>query len=110
MNEGIRQPTEIKPVTMPHRLATNTPSTAAANKGQPQRTIAIDSTEAASAITEPTERSMPPMISTNVMPTAITTSVGMSLDKVVNVAAVRKFSLNKENSTHMANSAPIRPR
>ena len=44
-----------------------------------------------------------------VMPTAMTTSVGMSLDSVLNVSSVRKFSLRTENSTHMASSAPIRP-
>ena len=109
MNEGMRQPTEMRPVVAPHRAATNMPSRAALHTGQPQCTTASDSTEAASAITEPTDRSMPPMISTNVMPTAITTRVGMLFDRVLNVARVKKFSLANENSTHMASKAPIRP-
>ncbi|MNR29654.1 hypothetical protein D3C85_1470540 [compost metagenome] len=52
---------------------------------------------------------MPPMISTKVMPTAITTKVGILFDRVLKVARVKKFSLANENSTHMASRAPIRP-
>src|SRR5450830_1729085 len=109
INEGIRQPTEIRPVMEPHTAATSMPSRAELHTGQPQCTVASDSTEAAKAITEPTDKSMPPMIRTKVMPTAITTKVGISFDKVLRVARVKKFSLANENSTHIATSAPIRP-
>jgi hypothetical protein len=110
MKEGMRQCTETIPVSVPHSAATTTPSGAAAYSGQPQRTMAMDSMEAASAITEPTERSMPPMMRMKVMPTDITTSGGMSLESVMKVAALRKFSLRKANITHMASKAAIRPR
>ena len=105
----MRQPTEIRPVMAPQVAATSMPSMAALHTGQPQCTTASDRTEAASAMTEPTDRSMPPIIRMNVMPTAITTRVGILFDRVLRVARVKKFSLANENSTHMATSAPIRP-
>lgn len=79
MNEGIRQATVIEPVTQPARVAQAIPSIAAGSTPQPQPSVARLTAEAARASTEPTERSMPPTIRMNVMPTASTTRSGIWL-------------------------------
>ena len=72
--------------------------------------MATLTTEPARASTEPTDRSMPPMISTKVMPTASTIRSGIWLARVLKVAYERKWLLSKENSTTMLSKAPERPR
>jgi type VI secretion system protein ImpL len=66
--------------------------------------------DAASANTEPTDRSMPPMIKTKVMPTASTIRSGIWLARVLKVSYDRKWLLRTENSATMASKAPARPR
>lgn len=85
MNDGIRQATVIDPVTVPASAATAMPSNADGSTLQPQPRIATLTVEAASASTEPTDRSMPPMISTKVMPTASTIRSGIWLARVLKV-------------------------
>ncbi|MCY1507870.1 hypothetical protein D9M68_421590 [compost metagenome] len=53
---------------------------------------------------------MPPMISTKVMPTAITASAGISLAMEMKVSRVRKYSLIEPNSAIMPSSTTVRPR
>ena len=64
MKDGIRQATEMapfrNPATMPTAMATNT----AYWSGQCHCSMAMPAQAAARAITEPTERSMPPMMRT----------------------------------------------
>src|ERR1700744_5666688 len=102
MNDGIRQPTVIAPVNVPVSAAAATPSKAAGNGDQCHFSATTLTTDAPSASTEPTDRSMPAMISTNVMPTAITTRSGIWLAIVLNVSYVRKCELSTENSTIIA--------
>ncbi|MOA42216.1 hypothetical protein D3C78_1642460 [compost metagenome] len=85
MNDGIRQATVIEPVMLPASAATPMPSNAAGSTLQPQPRIATLTAEAARASTEPTERSMPPMINTKVMPTARTIRSGIWLARVLKV-------------------------
>ncbi|MNG03155.1 hypothetical protein D3C84_862220 [compost metagenome] len=86
MNDGIRHATVIEPVMVPARAAAAMPSNAAGTTFQPQPRIATLTVEAASANTEPTDRSMPPMISTKVMPTARTIRSGIWLARVLKVS------------------------
>ena len=86
MNEGMRQATVMLPVTVPANAATAMPSSAAGSTLQPQPRIATLTVEAARASTEPTDRSMPPMIRTKVMPTASTIRSGIWLARVLKVA------------------------
>lgn len=62
------------------------PSKAAGNTLQPQPRIATLTADAARANTEPTDRSMPPMISTKVMPTDNTIKSGIWLASVLSVS------------------------
>ncbi|MNN90044.1 hypothetical protein D3C81_2079420 [compost metagenome] len=77
MNDGIRHATVIEPVTVPANAADAMPSNAAGRTLQPQPRMATLTVEAASASTDPTERSIPPMINTKVMPTARTIKSGI---------------------------------
>ncbi|MNM55793.1 hypothetical protein D3C81_669420 [compost metagenome] len=86
MNDGMRQATVTTPVILPASAAIAMPSTAEGSTPQPQPSIATLTVDAARASTEPTDRSMPPMISTNVMPTASTIRSGIWLARVLNVA------------------------
>ncbi|MNY61171.1 hypothetical protein D3C86_1978230 [compost metagenome] len=67
----------IEPVTVPANAAAAMPSNAAGRTLQPQPRMATLTVEAASASTDPTDRSIPPMISTKVMPTARTIKSGI---------------------------------
>ena len=86
MNEGMRQPTVTAPVTHPVRVAPAMPSNAAGSAPQCHCNAATLVTAAPRASTEPTDRSMPAMISTNVMPTDITTRSGIWFAIVLNVS------------------------
>ncbi|MNZ78369.1 hypothetical protein D3C78_969380 [compost metagenome] len=85
MNDGIRQATVIEPVILPANAATPMPNKAAGSTLQPQPSIATLTADAARASTEPTDRSMPPIISTKVMPTASTIRSGIWLARVLKV-------------------------
>ncbi|MNZ66744.1 hypothetical protein D3C78_849750 [compost metagenome] len=110
MNDGMRQATVTAPVMLPASAATAMPSKAAGSTLQPQPRMATLTADAASASTDPTDRSMPPMISTKVMPTASTIRSGIWLARVLKVAYDQKWLLSNENSTIMASKAPARPR
>ncbi|MNN49963.1 hypothetical protein D3C81_1645250 [compost metagenome] len=86
------------------------PSNAEGNTPQPQPRMATLTVEAANASTDPTERSMPPMIKTKVMPTASTIRSGIWLASVLKVLYDRKWLLKTENSAIIASKAPARPR
>src|SRR6218665_45422 len=108
MNEGRRQATAMVPVMVPHTSPVASASAAAAGTVQPHCTIAA-ADMAAGRITEPTDRSMPAMISTKLMPTAITASAGISLAMVMKVSALQKYSDSDENSATMPASTAPRP-
>ena len=86
MNDGIRHATVMEPVMVPANAAAAMPSSAAGRTLQPQPSVATLTVDAASASTEPTDRSMPPIISTNVMPTARTIKSGIWLASVLKVS------------------------
>ena len=76
----------IVPVTQPVKVAPAMPSKAEGSAGQCHCNAAMLVSAAPSASTEPTDRSMPAMISTNVMPIDITTRSGIWLAIVLNVS------------------------
>jgi len=90
MKDGRRQATDTAPVTVPQIRPVASASSAAAGTLHFHCTMAAAEVAAASAMTEPTDRSMPAMISTKVMPTAITASAGISLAMVTKVSTLQK--------------------
>ncbi len=110
MKLGRRHATDTAPVTVPHTSPVARPSAAATGTGSCHCRMAAAVTAALSASTEPTERSMPAMISTKVMPTAITASAGISLAIEMKVSRVKKYSLSEPKSTTMPTSTTVRPR
>lgn len=72
--------------------------------------MALAVAAADSASTEPTDKSMPAMISTKVMPTAITSRAGISLAMATKVSPLKKYSLRLLNSATMPTSTALRPR
>src|SRR5471032_270013 len=109
MNDGMSHAKVMEPVIVPANAAQPMPSTAAGNTLQPQPRIATLTADAARAGTEPTDRSMPPMISTKVMPTANTIRSGIWLARVLKVSYERKWSLRNENNAIIASKAPAKP-
>ena len=110
MNDGIDQRTVTRPLTRPASTPTPTQAESARGTGQCQRVSVTPRTAAPSAITDPTERSMPPAISTSVMPTTITASAGSWLASVVNVTRDRKCSLvtlKSATSTASTRTSPV---
>ncbi len=90
MNDGTAQRTVTTPLIRPAPRPSATQSAIASGSGRRHSTSAIASTAEPSASTDPTERSMPPAISTSVKPTEMTVSAGIWLASVVNVRPVRK--------------------
>ncbi len=86
MNDGIRHATVTPPVTQPVSVAPAMPSSAEGSAGQCHCKAATLVSAAPSASTEPTDRSMPAMINTNVMPIDITTRSGIWLAIVLKVS------------------------
>ena len=86
MNDGIRQPTVTAPVMVPVSAAAATPSSADGNGPQPHFSAATLTTDAPSASTDPTDRSIPAMISKKVITTDINTRSGIWLAIVLNVS------------------------
>ncbi|MCY1418153.1 hypothetical protein D9M71_337040 [compost metagenome] len=76
----------MAPVMEPANAAHPIPNNAAGNTLQPQPSIATLTADAARASTEPTDRSIPPIIRTKVMPTASTIRSGIWLARVLKVA------------------------
>jgi len=76
MNEGIAQTTVIVPLINPQANPSNRHSGRAIQIGHSQPAMATPSAAAPKAITEPTDKSMPPIINTKVMPTAMTVKSG----------------------------------
>src|SRR6201996_7717425 len=106
MNDGMRHATVTSPVTAPVSAAAATPSSAEGNAGQCHFSAATLTTDAPSASTEPTDKSMLAMISTKVIPTDITTRSGIWFAIVTKVSYVRKCELSTENNAIIAISAP----
>src|SRR5581483_2219852 len=98
MNDGMRQPTVTPPVTVPVSAAAATPINAEGTGPQPHLSAATLTTDAASARTEPTDRSIPAMIRTKVIPTDMTTKSGIWFAIVLNVSYVKKCELSAEKS------------
>ena len=109
MNEGIPHPTVTRPLAAPATQPDTEASGTAATSGQPHAVSALPSTALLSASTEPTERSIPPMTSTNVIPIAITASAGIWFASVTRVTRVRKWSLSAPNSASSSASTTSRP-
>jgi hypothetical protein len=65
--------------------------------GQCQSVRSIAKTDEANASTEPTDRSIPPTMRTNVMPTATIVKSGIELAMVVKVAALKNVFDLMEN-------------
>ena len=70
MNGGSRSRWMSRPLTRPMAAPAPTPRRIAIGMGRPHETIAMEATRPPRAITDATDRSMPPMSSTSVMPTA----------------------------------------
>ena len=102
INGGTVRPTMSAPFARPATSPTATASAAHAAKGQCQSTNATPSTAPASASTEPMDKSIPPTMSTSVMPVAARASVGMRFAMAPNVAVVRNRPLNAPNNSTSA--------
>src|ERR1035437_5160037 len=112
MNDGTPSRTLTSPFSVPAANPMPMQSAAPAHNDHSQFTIATPSAAPQSPSTEPTERSMPPMMSTSVMPAATTASVGMRLAIVPSVREVRKFWLSAPSSStpiQMASMAAYSP-
>ena len=110
MNEGIDQATQTAPLRNPQAAPTARQSATDGQSGQPQPAMAIPSTAPESASTEPTERSIPPAMTTSVMPAATTIRSGTWLTTLWSVRQVQKFRLNSPNRTIKADRTSSRPR
>ena len=110
MKDGIDQPTLTSPLAKPQTRPALTPSAAAAHTGHCQSTMATPSRTAPNASTEPTDKSMPPTISTSVIPTAITVRSGLWLATVASVWSVKKWSHSALNRATRKNRTKSRPR
>ena len=93
MKLGSRQATDTAPVIVPHTRPVSKPSAPAAHTFMPHSMMACAATPADRASTEPTDKSMPAMINTNVIPTAMTASAGISLAILTKVSLLQKYSL-----------------
>src|SRR5471032_2592488 len=109
MNDGRRQATVTAPLIAPTTTPVSIASSVAGSSDQFHCSIAMPAMAAASAIVEPTDRSMPAMISTKVMPTAVTATAGMSLAIVTNVSLVKKYSLCQLKKPIISASATSSP-
>ena len=90
INDGKRHATEISPVTAPQVSPTSKPNADAGKGPQCHTRMALAVAAADSASTEPTDKSMPAMINTNVMPMDITNRAGISLAIATKVALLQK--------------------
>ena len=77
MNDGTLQRVTMNPLNAPHASPVMRQRMHATHSGAFISMIAKPRTAPLSAMTEPTDRSMPAMINTNVMPTAMTVSDGI---------------------------------
>ena len=93
MNDGNRHATLMAPVVVPHATPHTSPKATADGKFHCHDCSATAVRPLHSASTEPTDRSMPAITSTNVMPTDITSSAGTSFAMAVKVSRLRKYSL-----------------
>ena len=85
------------------------PRLAATDSGSPQPATATPMMPALNAMTEPTDRSMPPTISTRVMPIVITVSAGSWFNSVVRVVSDRKLSAaNPKNAISRTSDATMK--
>ena len=89
-NDGSDQVTLTRPLIAPHAAPAASAASNAIGNGTCHFTMSVPSTAPDSASTEPTDRSIPPMTSTYVMPTAVSTVAGIWLAIVVNVFAEKK--------------------
>jgi hypothetical protein len=109
MNEGILPHTLMTPLINPQTAPDNKQNGTAIQSGHSYRTINTPKTAEPSASTLPTDKSMPPMINTKVMPTAITVKSGMRLAIVLIVRAVKKLLLNMLKIATKIASTPAIP-
>ena len=97
INEGTRSRALIQPFTQPAKLPARIARSTATGTGTSQLSRAKPNTAPAKPSTEPTDRSIPAVMITRVMPAAMTVSVGIWLAKLEKVAAVKNRSLLSEN-------------
>ncbi len=110
MNEGSVHRTTIRPLAAPHARPVSRHRTTPPARGAPQLTTAMPSTAPDKAITEPTDRSIPAMINTNVIPTAAMVTSATWLARVRKVACVRKLSAERPKTTISVTRAIVMPR
>ena len=97
MNEGIRNIVTIRPENRPETAQTAIPANEASTivsvlaSRPPNRSTSNAAHTDDSAIKLPTERSMPPVIMTIVMPMAMIALTAVWLATLIRFAAVRKF-------------------
>ena len=90
MNEGIDQRTETMPLARPQIPPMPRQATSASQKGQAQSAMAIPRTHPERASTEPTDRSIPPITRTSVIPTETTVKSAIWLTMIRSVCPVQK--------------------
>ena len=90
MNEGSDQRVTNSPLTAPQAAPVTRASATAAASGSFQSASATPSTAPESASSDPTDRSMPPAMITNVMPVATSSTSGTWLAIVRMVVGERK--------------------
>jgi hypothetical protein len=79
MKLATRKRTETKPLTQPQAAPVSMARGRAAGSGSFASTMASPRMDPEKAMTDPTDKSMPPVRMTKVMPTARTVSAGTSL-------------------------------
>ena len=84
------QPTVTPPFTSPAARPTASASPTAGPSPHPHCASATPRSAPLKASTDPTERSMPAMMRTNVIPTEITVRAGIWLASVAKVSGVKK--------------------
>ncbi len=121
MKDGTLQRSEMKPLMKPQSAPTRSTKTMASGiessgsssngtqRARKSGTMMVAPTTVASAITEPTERSMPPTRMTKVMPTASTVFMATWPNMRVKLSPVAKYgakTMNRMTSTTRARPTP----
>ena len=106
MKEGSAHRAMTNPFSAPHATPVSPASTIAAASGSRQSASATPSTAPDRASTEPTDRSIPPVMTTSVMPVATRSTSGSWFAMVRTVVAVRKCSVAAPNPMTSAASTP----
>ncbi len=110
MKGGSAHRTITSPLIRPQNMPAARHAATAAGKGNPRRSRHRPSTAPDRPSTEPTERSIPAVMSTKVMATAIRIAAGIWFAMAVKFVAVRKFGLLRLKNATSRTSAALRAR